>query len=412
MVLLSRSVRSQRTRPCLLARDFKNDGNGAAIDYQATGRQESIVDCRLIGNQALFLTENTFGGYVRDCLAQSTVANASASSSNIGTGALAGSIGFAVDQGVIINCRAIGFHVGFALVGGFNTTGNATFVNGCKAIQCNNGFSLGYGSYDTSHGNFTQGIQLVSNHAERCGIGIFNGNGGSALIAANVISGDEGPAVPAQIQSMTWASRGGGTVTVTTVDDHNIGSWNAPVLKVSPREWTPDGTGNQLVTATVTGAKTFTYTGVGSSPPPFVSGTWNYPCLASISVSQGGGTAFIGNMLRCRSGYDFALNKPGQGPGVQERMLAMCMNGSRAWYFHDGETPGGNWEFIQCAGSNFAPYVKYAGLANVAKEGNEFNIVDGQKSGGGAATFGDIVQGGGSGQYKVRYNGSNWIRIG
>ena len=50
-------------------------------------------------------------------------------------------------------------------------------------------------------------------------------------------------------------------------------------------------------------------------------------------------------------------------------------------------------------------------------EGMEYSIIDGAKSGGGAAAFGDATQGGGSNHYKGRYVGSaaptaGWIRVG
>jgi hypothetical protein len=45
-------------------------------------------------------------------------------------------------------------------------------------------------------------------------------------------------------------------------------------------------------------------------------------------------------------------------------------------------------------------------------ETQEYSIVDGQRREGGTAGFADIVTGGGSGHYKVRYDGTNWRRIG
>lgn len=45
-------------------------------------------------------------------------------------------------------------------------------------------------------------------------------------------------------------------------------------------------------------------------------------------------------------------------------------------------------------------------------EGQEYVIIDGAKFGGGAAVWGDQVQGSGAGNYKVRYDGSVWRRIG
>lgn len=47
-----------------------------------------------------------------------------------------------------------------------------------------------------------------------------------------------------------------------------------------------------------------------------------------------------------------------------------------------------------------------------ALEAQEYDIKDGAKFGGGAAAWGDQVQGGGTGHYKVRYDGTVWRRIG
>jgi hypothetical protein len=47
-----------------------------------------------------------------------------------------------------------------------------------------------------------------------------------------------------------------------------------------------------------------------------------------------------------------------------------------------------------------------------AVDGDEYNITDGAKSGGGSAVFADIVVGGGSQHIKVRYDGTNWRRFG
>jgi hypothetical protein len=45
-------------------------------------------------------------------------------------------------------------------------------------------------------------------------------------------------------------------------------------------------------------------------------------------------------------------------------------------------------------------------------EGQEYNIVDGAKFGGGTAAIGDATQGGGSQHIKVWWNGTSWIRCG
>src|SRR5262249_39131565 len=53
-----------------------------------------------------------------------------------------------------------------------------------------------------------------------------------------------------------------------------------------------------------------------------------------------------------------------------------------------------------------------AALSGNQYEGKEAVIFDGQRQGGGQAAFRDIVSGGGSGHYKVRYDGNNWRRVG
>jgi len=44
-------------------------------------------------------------------------------------------------------------------------------------------------------------------------------------------------------------------------------------------------------------------------------------------------------------------------------------------------------------------------------EGQQYWILDGQKSGGGVAALGDIVAGGGGQKMGVRFDGTNWIRF-
>lgn len=85
------------------------------------------------------------------------------------------------------------------------------------------------------------------------------------------------------------------------------------------------------------------------------------------------------------------------GPGDE-------LNGSRAGlHFH------------QCPG--VTPFMRFGDLPGspsvfeFAYEDQTYTIIDGQKQGGGAAGWNDIVSGGGSGHYVVRYDGANWRRI-
>jgi hypothetical protein len=53
-----------------------------------------------------------------------------------------------------------------------------------------------------------------------------------------------------------------------------------------------------------------------------------------------------------------------------------------------------------------------SGVTQPQFETDEYDIRDGAKSGGGTAAWNDQVQGGSSGHYKVRTDGTNWFRIG
>lgn len=68
--------------------------------------------------------------------------------------------------------------------------------------------------------------------------------------------------------------------------------------------------------------------------------------------------------------------------------------------------------YIDCGTQQ--PIYTFAGLpgSGVRREGDTYDITDGQKSGGGTAGFGETVSGGSSGKYRVRFDGTNWIRVG
>lgn len=69
---------------------------------------------------------------------------------------------------------------------------------------------------------------------------------------------------------------------------------------------------------------------------------------------------------------------------------------------------GGHFQFINCGIAGKRPpvaYLKYAGMGDI---GQEYTLIDAQTQN----SFGGVVRGGGSNHYKVRYDGTNWIRVG
>src|SRR6516165_9296334 len=92
--------------------------------------------------------------------------------------------------------------------------------------------------------------------------------------------GTQGPLDPAAIQSMSF---GGGTVTVTTVNNHNVSNDQKILLGV-PSDWLPTGNTTGIVSVHVTGAKTFTYAGVSNPVSSTTGSTWNYPIQHALQI--------------------------------------------------------------------------------------------------------------------------------
>ena len=218
------------------------------------------------------------------------------------------------------------------------------------------------------------------------------------------------------------------TVHVTTHVAHNIVNQTkvqivAPSTLLPLAGWTTDPSG--FVVATVTGADTFTYPGPSSAPPTFSSGAWNYPLEYAMSIELSTQGIFASNVL------DAMVSKGSFDMKHEERWSPTMINNmcwaTRGPYgfpmFADNaiKSTRYSWMFDKCGvvGAN-PPYAKgkfgklnglppgnpYCGTGPF--EGDECTLID-------CATqnsFGGIVTSGGSNHYKVRYDGTNWVRVG
>jgi hypothetical protein len=369
-----------------------------------------------------------------------------------------GSTGLFFSQGRVVNCHARGFDVGFA------TAHVPMAMIGCSASRCGIGLWAGLieGSYnfenagDAGPGLGAQGTTsdgghglFVSNLFDRCTYGI-RCSFGNSFIGANRITGTTGPLTPATIQNITWS---GGTATVTTSNNHNLPSgFNGElVLATDPPGWTPDGTGSQRVSCSRTGANTFSYAlSAPPSPSTFSGGNWNYPLDTGLDQAHMGLTTFAANVIDADT-TGFSVNMNGAPPGgryvIGNSFLAM--RGPRGWAkagsLHTdgsqtapipwGSSPSipanydvskwalASYEFIQCGDSSSnhpigITFESLPGQSDVVTnngaqqwgplERQEFTVFDCATQ----SAFGGVVTGGGSNHYKVRYNGTNWIRIG
>jgi Pectate lyase superfamily protein len=384
--------------------------SGGFIDYFQVS--PSYSNCRFKGVFGLNANYINFGASIRDCICECTAPIGTADSSS--PGPLAGSAGIFMTQGEIVNCYVTGYDIGYGIGGTA-----CTIMNTSKAYRCNTGVALSRTqSIDVDGanpvtGNLAIGPTILSNQFDRCRRGMVVGHAAASVIAANVITGTMGVPEPATIQNISWSA---GTATVTTANPHNLSPGSGAALHVvtNPPGWTPDGSGDQIIapiTVPASPNNQFSFP-LSSSPGSFTSGTWNYALFHGIEIKSCEDMAFMANVVsRKGAGGDIALWEDQIGTGDQKRAFAAAMRAPKGWdlTLPDGSDPSaGQWEFINCTGGANPPsaFVKFAGLN--AYEGNETTIVDARTQN----SFGGVVSGGGSNHYKVRYDGTNWIRVG
>jgi hypothetical protein len=434
------------------------DMSGALV-VEASGNRFRTINCRFKGVVAFnHSAHNNFGSYHHDCVFECTrpitAANAAArtplfdfSKIVAPTGAAGDptyvsnysiSVGCGISQGTLINCQAIGFDIGFA------TSFIAPCLIGCVASRCGigiMGFNAGSarGDQDISGNNIPyparienqNGYHLCSNRIERCTWGINMASLGG-IIAANAFVGGRcgdqaiaSPYDPVPIQSIQWNSSTH-VVTVMCAQAHNISTGARLQLAWIPpsAQWTTDPYGFVTVASTPT-STTFTYAGPSSDPGSFNSGTWNYALQYALFVhGEIGAACLAANALDGAEAAiaSFSLLSPsGISFGDYYRTMVMAMRGGHPWTTKASNNGGLQYRQCGTAGANlnpsqFLPFNQLPGSGGgnasqfePATEGMTRNVIDCQSQ----ASFGGIVSGGGSSNhYKVRYDGTNWIRVG
>ena len=405
--------------------------------YYTTGNgiQGYVENVHFKGASGAVAVESQYGGCYRNCKFTSTIAVPAANADTPDviwprTGGappfwFPGTTGILKLQGALINNTFDGFDVGIGHLG------LAGYCSGNKITRCRLGALLGMGEWkqDTSglgaHASperfalaYCNGLVFVGNRIDRCTRGIDYYSAGTITVASNIISGAIGRNAPATISNMVYS---GGTTTVTTALPHNIPNGRKiQLVGINPAGFlpSPDPTtpSNGFVTATVTDSTHFRFTGPnpGSS---FVNGSWTYPIESAINGS-GGNTCviFAANVMSAacsKASFDLVS----KAEIADDRyMLCFAMEAPYGWAPRPASytITAAEWQYFMCMGVNppFG-YLTYADLSpradhDQAIEGREINIIDAQLT----SLFGGIVSGGGSTHhYKVRYDGSNWIRV-
>lgn len=358
---------------------------------------------------------NNFGIAMRDCIATQPVAIPRADSvSRIPVG-----VGFYFLEGEISNCLAVGFGTGFVV----GTPGGVSMLS-CVASRCETGFMMGERDHYPGTGTDTQIASVCNAYSirgcimDRCYNGIYAVNCAAGLVVGNSITGTTGFNTPAPC-TLSWS---GGIVTVTCPAAHNLppSTTIKLALVTSPAGWTPDLTGEQIVTCTTTADTThFTYT-LPVNPLSFSSATWNYPMQYGMYTRTTALTLFAANNFAATATASFDTSDATSG---YDRNVCMSMRGPSGWPTPVGSSTAGscaaNFQFISCGMPGHTPptpfmtYSLLPAIGTLALDGQEFSIVDGQWSGDpGNPPFGTVMFGSGVHRVKVRFNSTNWICTG
>ena len=371
---------------------------------------------------------NIIGGSIRDCdfSSQGMAVNDPDSDGEI-PGTAPRTIGFAVGSaGLIADSRGgSGVEVAFAL------SRNGSACISCSAEVCGVGVRVGWGvtaGVPTEVASYGASVQTFQTERDAIGIDLYNATG--CTVANSIITGGGtyvSDAFWITITAASWDSGGGGIATLTSAA-HNLPVGNTKLIFMSLGSnptWTPDPNNNYFL-ATRTGPDTFEYPLV-VEPDTYVGGspmTWSIPLLSGIRARYAHNCVITCNLASSLAVCTMDLNPAGANHLNNTVFGQDVISG---WIMPPAAYRA-SWQYMRCvatdivtANYNFfgdtvlnpAAELVYAnlpgesGVVQALIEGMEYDITDATTQ----TTFAGTVTSGGSNNYRVRWNGSNWIRV-
>jgi len=395
-----------------------------SISVKATRSGVSIYEC-----SGQFDVSAALGSDIRNC---NVGGGQRIGANNPNHGAPPGSVGLYLGNGAATACSALACDIAFAV------SGKGASILGCRAETCNTGVKVGWGPEGETPA-YGCSVENFQTEQGKVGIDLYNATG--CFIGGNIITGTDGASSPkGPISNMVWNAGGGKPfVRVTTPGAHNIPAGThrlqlqTTVLKplgFCPPQTGPSGDQTGQIVATVEDETHFTYQDVPSNPGTFVAGTWDYALEAGIRLRKVYETVIAGNMINLSGSIASIDLDYGGASDLRNitfignftrkdgwKLPTLAKNKASSVFIFSGTTANQNF-YATGTPNPYATmnFIDLPGQSGVLQDGplesQEYNIVDGQKSGGGIAAWNDIVTGGGSGHYRVRYDGANWRRIG
>jgi len=273
------------------------------------------------------------------------------------------------------------------------------------------------GEDNITTGSITGAVMTTTAWASGASLGVGMTVTGTGVAANTVITGSLATEPLTETVTITIASPG-----VVTRTAHGLAA-NTPIMLYNSGnsgEHLPTGLASRTLyyVKTVVDANNFTLSATSGGTVINTSGTQSgthyldrlngstglsgYNTTGTWRVSPGGQSVAAGTTLTVRTAPDWVMPTATESKTALKFVNCSSIN------------PAGVTTGLNNFNMTFTSLPEEAGSKSgfSRQEGQEYNIVDGAKLGGGTAAIGDATQGGGTQHIKVWWNGTNWIRFG